>query len=231
MNKLTEDKNKAYNAVYILTTYIEDELFPKLKEEYKLDDNVIFYMPDNLLDYVIHQWLFRYQYLHRDTYWIMNELQNDYIGQSFAATHYDWDEEENCLKQRIILPKPNIVELVLRSIDLSKNSIDMNLLKKYVEMVLRHECGHALHHLALIEEIGDDVFFERNEQYDNKVTEYFEYCDELENDEYISEEEFYWLSNKKYYTIENEVMANKYAGIDTDELIKLEMLVKHHIEV
>lgn len=231
MKYIIDWKNNASSLTIHLTAYLEHTLFPKLKEEYNLDSRAELFIPDNYAEYLMTEWEYRYKHYIEDAEDLIGEIANDYIDNCFIYTKFEWNITDEYMQYRIVLLKHHLEELILSNIDLSTGNINVDLIKQYLEMAMRHEIGHILHHDNLFNEIGKEKFSETLDKYDEELADYFKYIEELEENEDLSDEEILLLTSRKYYKINDEAMANKFAGVNTEEFIKLELLVKEHLDI
>ena len=122
----------------------------------------------------------------------------------------DYNEETKVLSRRLIIPEKVIMSLLLFN--------DIELVKQYCKLLLRHELGHHLYDDYLYEKLG----YEKGEQYlynqyNKDLIKYEAYKIRLkEQNKYSSSKVFTYYNTK----IKQEIKANEYGKVDVKELIK-----------
>lgn len=190
--------------------------FIRLKNMYNLDDSVTFNVP-MIREYMANEYDNRYKHNCDCVQSVMTEIVNDYLlEESFIFTKYD--EYDGKVFYRIVLPKYHISEVLFGS--------SIELVKKYITVILMHEIGHVLHVKDIIARYGDKA----EEYLINEDQEFFEKWSEsikpYEEDDSITEAEYQRICISNYYKFGAEIEANRLAGVNVNDLIDLELKVR-----
>jgi hypothetical protein len=209
------------NKFEIVDKYAEfaKQTFIRLKAQFGLGDDVSFTVP-TITEYMVDEYDARYKDNCDCVQSVMTEITNDYLlEQSFVFTKFDTCEDGNTHYYRIILPKYHISEILVGS----NNEQDINA---YIEESIKHEIGHVFHAKDIISVFGEGAEDVLNKEDLMFIKDYNAFLTMMDERDDISEYQYQKESITKYYSLSPESDANKFAGVDVDKLIELELKVR-----
>lgn len=200
-----------------------------LAEEFNFDTNQY---PLKIIDWIDYiNFLYNTSYIEDESIEtakeLIDEINSDSITYKHSTMHCKYILIDNKIKHFIIVPIESIHKI------LAETTATDSEIEEYFRICLRHEVGHILSQIEMMNEYKDAKKAIKAFNYSSRRAEeaYITYMDVLtekfENDESMSEYDYYNTLISKYYSYKPEFLANAFAKVNTKQLIKLELVIQY----